>query len=197
MPYLLRPLLAVAVLVGVTALALCQGRPADSTYYPLPVGAKWTYQFEGKKLLVQVTRQEPTGSATAALLETFSDGQLLSREEVGVTADGVYRCSIGGERYDPPVCILKLPPQAAAKWTFESKFHGATETGSATQDTAEIAVPAGKYKAVRVHSVYKADGQDFAVTGWYAAGVGLVKQVIKTGAAELTLDLEKFEPAPR
>jgi hypothetical protein len=197
MLFSLRCLLALAVLAGLTALALCQGRQPETSYFPLQAGTKWTYRFDGMKVLVQVSHLAPAGAMAYALLETFADGTVLSREQVAVAEDGVYRCTLGGEKYDPPVCILKAPPQTAAKWTFESKFHGETQKGMATQDQAEVTVPAGKYKAVRVQSLYKSDEQDVAVTCWYAAGVGLVKQVLRTGAAELTLELEQFEPAPR
>jgi hypothetical protein len=196
MPVSVRVLLALAVLAAGTTLVRCQNRPPESSYFPHQLGTRWTYQLDGKKVLVQVSHHSQAGAMPYVLLETFADGSVLSREQVAVTEDGFYRCTLGGEKYDPPVCILKRPPPTGARWKFESKFRGETQKGTAVQDEADVQVPAGKYHAVRVQSVYKMDEQEFVVTGWYAAGVGLVKQVVKAGAAEMTLELEKFEPAP-
>jgi hypothetical protein len=197
MPFLRRQLLALALLAGLTVLALGQDPTKDSPYFPLKVGSRWTYRSGDNQFVMQVTKQEPIGKTVCARLDVLVAGKYLTSEHDAVQDDGVYRYTIAGEKYDPPLCILKLPPKKGVKWTYEAKFKGETTTGSTMLDEVEVKVPAGKYKAFRAESDYKVGDQAVNLTCWYAENVGLVKQVLKAGSAEIILELEKYEPGAK
>jgi hypothetical protein len=55
-----------------------------------------------------------------------------------------------------------------------------------------VEVPAGKFTAVRVDSVYSADGEESTMSRWFAPNVGLVKMV--HGGGSRTTVLKSFTP---
>src|SRR5947209_5497665 len=102
--------LALTLLAVVSALAA--GQDKDASYYPLKVGTKWTYQASGKTFVAQVVKVEPIDKTPCAVVEITVDGKTLATSEhLAATADGIYRYASGGEKYTPPLCILKLPPK--------------------------------------------------------------------------------------
>jgi hypothetical protein len=89
--------------------------------------------------------------------------------------DGIYWIAKDGQTFETPECILKLPVRAGAVW--EGPSGGQPE--STIQYTAgpeeEIEVPAGKFRAVRIDSVFKGNGLTLKLSDWYDSKVGLVK----------------------
>jgi hypothetical protein len=58
---------------------------------------------------------------------------------------------------------------------------------------AEVTVPAGKYKTTVVVNDVEVNGQKLSTTYYLAKDVGMVKQTLKLGELDVTLELEKFE----
>src|SRR5207253_6013757 len=129
-----------------------------------------------------------------AVVEALANGKAVASEHLAAKKDGVYRLAGNGMKVDPPVLVLKLPPRKGDRWKIDSKVAGLTVQGTLAVAEEAVAVPAGKYQAVSVHSDdMKLDGKAVTITQWFAPGVGLVKQVADFGGKKTTLELEKFE----
>ena len=61
--------------------------------------------------------------------------------------------------------------------------------------TLVVKVPAGEYKDYLTVSSegLKIDNQTVSITYYFAAKVGMVKQVVEVGGTKVTVELEKFE----
>lgn len=186
--------------------------PKPSTeYYPLKKGAAWTYRTGGKTVTVRVAgfedfqeKKDSPKDVCARLEYVTRDGTgsqakeiLIATEAVTVREDGVYRCLAGGLRKTPPLCFLRLPIRSGEKWGFDSKVGGQEIKGGFVEGTAKaVKVPAGTYDTVTVASrgdTMRIDGQVVRITYYFAAKVGLVKQVVEIGGATTTLELVKYE----
>lgn len=178
-----------------------QDKLQETPYYPLHVGTTWHYRCGDGKFTIRVVRHEKAGETRCALLETTRDGKVVGSEHLAVAADGVYRHDLTAmrpqtvqQKLNPPMRVLKLPPKKGDSWKVDSKSEGKTFRGGFRMDEQEITVPAGTYKTFRVAS------QDLEVhslkpilTTYYAARIGMVKQVIEVGDAKVEIELEKFE----
>ena len=171
----------------------------ESSYYPLKVGNKWTYRFtsgSSGKVDVRVTKLEKVGDVMCALLEAKAGSDATpTTEHVAVQADGVYRYTSEGHKIEPPLRFLKLPPKSGDRWDVDSKSAGETVKGTFTLGEADVTVPKGKFKAVTSDTKdMTVGGNKMEQTWWFAAEVGMVKQVYKFADKEVVLELESFEP---
>jgi hypothetical protein len=190
------------ILVLVAALSGC-GREEppperihvpDSPYYPLKVGNAWHYKGKDGQMTQRVVRHEKVGARACALIETSRDKQVIMREHVHVTDDGLYRLSVEGRKLSRPLRILKLPPRPGEQW--EATFQLGTTQGKGLyrMGEEEVVVPAGRYKAVTLTGEITEDGlRAAAFTYWFAEGVGIVKQSIRSGEQRKVYELEKFD----
>jgi hypothetical protein len=191
------------VLLVLPALTLWLQQPAappakekaqDSAYYPLKVGAAWVYRAGDRTVTVRVVKYEPVGEVSCARLEADLEAGVKLVEHVAAGADGVYRYQANGKKIDPPLCVLKLPPKAGESWKVDSAVDSTRLQGTFSLGQADVAVPAGKYKAITVASTdYEIALQKAPFTNWYAAGVGLVKQRVQVQGREMVLELERYE----
>ncbi len=189
------------IVLSLTAELAAQDKLKETPYYPLQVGTTWHYRSGDGKFTIRVVRHEKAGDTLCALLETTRDGKAVGSEHLAVAADGVYRHDLTAMRppavqqtLKPPMLVLKLPPKKGDSWKVDSTSEGKTFRGGFHVEEQEITVPAGTYKAFRVAS------QDLEVNSlkpiiitYYAAGVGMVKQVIEVGGAKVEIELVKFE----
>jgi hypothetical protein len=188
-----------SAVVLLLALALCAPLPGqpkgkDAAYYPLKVGTTWVYKVGGRTLTVRVVKHEPVGAVTCARLEAV-EGDTVKVEHVAIQADGVYRYQADGKKIEPPLCILKLPPKVGATWKLSSTVDGFAVTGTCTLGAAEVAVPAGTYKALTVTCAdFEMGGRRVPATSWLAPGVGLVKQRLVENGTEVHIELTRFTP---
>jgi hypothetical protein len=188
------------VLLCLVSVVAGQEPTKESPYYPLKVGNKWTYRFtsgSSGKVDVRVTKLEKVGDVMCALLEAKagSDGTPTT-EHVAVRDDGVYRYTSEGQRIEPPLRFLKLPPKSGDRWDVDSKSAMETVKGTFTLGEAEVTVPKGKFKAVTVDTKdMTVGGNKMEQTWWFVPEVGMVKQVYKFADKEVVLELESFEPA--
>jgi hypothetical protein len=165
----------------------------DSPYYPLRPGAQWTYRSGEQKVMLRVTKLEKVGDALCAVLETKRGDGLPITEHLGVRKDGLYRFKALTFPLEPPLCVLKLPPQKGASWTLDSRLGADVVKGTSTLDEMEITVPFGKVNALVVKTELPRGDQKFTITTYFARGVGMVKQTQNLGGKEITLELETFE----
>lgn len=202
-----------ALLIAVPE-SVAQDKLKETPYYPLQVGTTWHYRAGDSKFTIRVARHEKVGATLCALLETKRDGKVVGSEHLAVTTDGIYRNDLTSPQLQshandkaklakvlvsqtlkPPILVLKLPPKQGDSWKVDSKGDGTTFRGSFQVSELEIKVPAGTYKkAFRVVSQdLEVNSLKPTITTFFAAGIGMVKQVIEMGEAKIEIELEKFE----
>ncbi|MBX9623940.1 MAG: hypothetical protein K2X82_09010 [Gemmataceae bacterium] len=185
MPRLLAVLVVpAAVLAAAPAAPVPKDRllAADS-YYPTVVGTKLVYDIGGGEETRVVTAVERVEGGTLVTTEHLQpDGTKTPHMKVRVTAKGLFLAEEVGGAYDPPWCILELPPKAGSKWDTISGGR-AQVTGSMTaHGVEEVEVPAGTFRAARVDWELSPNN---VVSYWYAPKAGLVKMT--TGGAPVVL----------
>lgn len=202
-------LLSLAAMAGSSSPSLAS--PAADTYYPLAKGHKWTYSTdysEDTDLVHEVTGVEKIGEIECFIVEhkTVSDAlgtRLMRKEWLASDADGVliHRVQRGRSEMDvaKPFFKVKHAMKKDEEWKGEAK---ATENppqySIRVEEEADVEVPAGKYKAWKVHVKVESGLRHSAEgTEWYAKNVGLVKSqiTIRAGGEDFTLvsELKKFE----
>jgi hypothetical protein len=193
-----RTLLVAAALTALAAPARAGDAPEETPYYPLKVGTTWTYRDAdapgAAKIVVKVARQEKVGDVLCARVETHKDGKAAGYEHVAVAKDGVYRHSINGLRPDRPLLLLKLPPRGGDEWPVAGKLGGETFAGTMTAAEEDVAVPAGKYRALVVSGEVKVGDAALASAHAFAKDVGPVRVRTEAQGQVVRLELEKFEP---
>lgn len=177
----------------------------DTPYYPMQIGATWTYKSGDSHFTLKVTKHEKIGTTTCARVESMQDGKAVGSEDVFLREDGVCRLASGDKLVDPPVLILKLPPtKNDQSWGVDSKADtraGAKESlkGTFTEhDGEEVTIADKKYTTVAVSCEnLDANGAKYSFKTYYAKDVGMVKQEIEAGGLKVVIELEKYEPAPK
>lgn len=208
MKWLATALLASAVVCVSAAAAPApeQTQGKDSEYYPMQDGNAWTYRVGDKKFQLKIAKHEKVGEVNCARVEMLEENSVKSSELIGVTAQGVSRFRFEDKDTSPPILILKLPPKKDETWKVDStvgktaKAAGETLKGTfKAGEEKEVTVPAGKYTNVITAGSddLDANGQKIGFTYYFAKDVGMVKQVIDLGGQKVTIELEKFEPAPK
>jgi hypothetical protein len=177
------------------------GKKAPPDYYPLGEGTKWHYRVEVGGKTVQVTNQvakvETIDGQPLARLETVvGEGQVTASEHLRTTPQGVFRHRYNGIAVSPPLCLLKYPVKDGESWATDIKIGGMQlKVRCRVGGAEEVEVPAGKYKAVTSDVETAVMGVKITTKYWFAPGVGVVKQTANLGGQDVSLKLEKFEPA--
>ena len=174
----------------------------DSPYYPMQIGATWSYRAGEARFVYKATKHELIGKTMCARIEMFQDGKMVGSEDLYVKDESVYRLASDDKVIEPAVLILKLPPKAGEAWNIESKAMGKsspeTLKGTFTENEEETAPPAGKYKAVTVSCEdLDANGAKYSFKTYYAKDVGMVRQETTAGGLKVVIELEKYEAAPK
>ena len=164
-----------ALLFSVLALSAAPAAPAlkDKTpayYWPATVGHRWVLQSGGREETFVITRAEQRDGALVVDVAIVRDGREDPTQQMRLSPEGIFRLSVGGQKYPAPECLLKLPHKDGQEWTFDpGPGHGASATLTAVRREA-VETPAGRFDCIRVERV----GGN-AATYWFAEGVGLVK----------------------
>jgi hypothetical protein len=139
-------------------------------YYPTTVGARWTNQNPGGESTFVVTRAEEKDGAVLVDLAIVQGGREVPTQQMRVSAEGVFRLSVGGTPFPTPECLLKLPHKDGQEWEFDlgPHFGGVAKLTAVRREPVET--PAGRFDCIRVERVGGS-----AATYWFAEGVGLVK----------------------
>ena len=163
-------------------------------YFPIALGNKWHLQFEKKGVktsgIMEVVKVETAAGQTRAFLEMTMMGKKLPRDgQISTSDKGVFL-----HKLEPPVCLLKYPVKEGASWRVQSKNNGVEYLVVCTVGKWEqVEVPAGKFKAIKVHVEYEENVAPFTTDYWFAADVGIV--MLSTSSLKGTTKLVKFEKA--
>ena len=125
-----------------------------------------------------------------AKIVTIGDGW-----KVAVSEQGLFEMENCGEKYSPPLCLLKLPSQPGDKWTTHPMFmHVKIDLVNTFMGSEEIEVPAGKFTALRVDSEFTDGGKTLRITNWFAPGIGPIKTTMKGPDVDVVVVLKSFAP---
>jgi hypothetical protein len=206
--------LVLAAIVGPpagAASAVPAARPGD-TYYPLAKGAKWVYgtdYADDTELVHEVTGVEKVGDVECFIVEhkTVSPTlgtRMMRKEWLAADGDGtmIHKIQRGRSEMDvaKPFYKVKHAMKKDEEWKGEAKAEeNPPQYTIRVEEEADVEVPAGKYKAWKVHLKIESGTRHAAEgTEWYVKNVGVVKAetTIRAGGDEFTLvsELKKFEP---
>jgi hypothetical protein len=167
-------------------------------YYPLKVGNAWQYKIADAKFVYKITRLEKVGDQTCARIEMSVGDKAQAVEHVALKDGSICRYQFEGKQAEPPVKFLERPDQVGHTWKVKStigqeKLAGTFKIGKVDK----VTVPAGTFHNVVTSSSddMDANGQKIGFTYYFAKDVGMIKQTIKIHNQEVTIELEKFEPA--
>jgi len=184
--------------------------PGD-TYYPLAKGNKWVYSTDyadDTELVHEVTATEKVGEVECFLVEhkTVSPAlgtRMMRKEWLAQDADGVliHKLQRGRSEMDvaKPFYKVKNAMRKDDEWKGEVKAsENPPQYTIRVEEEADVEVPAGKYKAWKVHVKIESGTRHGAEgTEWYVKNVGLVKSEITIRAAgedfTMVTELKKFE----
>jgi len=171
-----------------------RARLESSPYYPLAIGTTWVYRGPGGERIMRVARHESVDGVQCALVETLSDGKLIEENDVCIKPDGIYIVVADGQKLSSPLPILKLPPRAGTTWRINFNKGSKHSQGVYLMGLEDVEVPAGKFHTITLQGEIR-KGRTPTVTSiyWFAKGVGIVKQFLKTGDRKTTYELESFE----
>jgi hypothetical protein len=186
--------------------------PAGDTYYPLAKGAKWTYNTDyadDTELVHEVIAAEKVGGVDCFIVEhkTVSPAlgtRMMRKEWLAADADGVmiHKLQRGRSEMDvvKPFYKVKNAMRKDEEWRGDVKAEeNPPQYTIRVEEEADVEVPAGKYKAWKLHVKIESGTRHGAEsTEWYVKNVGLVKAdiTIKAAGEEFTMvtELKKFEP---
>ena len=189
-----------ALWILMLAVPLCAAPAERDTpdYYPLKAGTTWEYKVitaQGTGTVTNtIAKIEKIDGKPLARLECEARGQVVASEHLTSTDKGIFRHRFNGIDFSPPVCLVKLPVKEGETWETEVKAGKATnKIACKVMGNEEVTVGSGKYKALKTSVEVEENGQKVLSTYWFAANVGIVKQVIEIGPTKYTMELEKFK----
>lgn len=169
----------------------------DTEYYPLKANTVWSYKLgDNTKFRLKALKEEQYEGQPSVRVVMLGEGDKeLSYENIQVKKDGVYRLGFEGNKADPPVKFLALPPKDGDKWEVNSKIGKETLKGTFKMgEEKKVKVPAGEYDTVFTESDdLDANGMKVKFKTYFAKNVGMVKQTITIGTQEVVIELEKYE----
>jgi len=171
--------------------------PKSGAIFPTQPGATWEYRVAGKTVVHRLAAAETKdGVVVLSIVEEGRDGKSTPVERLRESEKGVFRVEAVSEKVDPPLCLLQLPHVPEQEWE-TADTDGRVKGKHRAAGPEEVAVHAGKFRAVRVDSEYTFAGVTGTArrTDWYAAGVGRVKSVYSEGGT--TWELSAFTPGKR
>jgi uncharacterized protein DUF3108 len=186
---------ALAAAALAAALAACGdvrptvSGPPDATtseYQPLVVGWKWRYQIDGGGECVRaVVARENVGRFECRVMEESASG-VARRWWLRSDRDGLklYRFAEGPLRQDldDPAVWFRYPARRGAKWEYDAE-HGSVELRcyGVYEDDERVRTAAGEFTCARVRTfAFCERTQVYEKVEWYAKGIGLVRQTVKT-----------------
>lgn len=168
--------------------------PSSLNYYPLEVGNEWNYRLtannKSSSVVIKIAKID---EQNAALLESPT---VNATEHVMQSDKGVFRSRFNGAEVTPPLRLLPYPAKPGEKWEGEfsiAKSSGKHKYTGEIQKEETVAVPAGKFTALRVLIKLEQNGMIVETTYWFVKDVGFVKQSVETTGNSILLELEKFE----
>jgi hypothetical protein len=189
------------LLLTMSAVAQKSEAPVPD-YFPLRVGDSWTYRStSGKTEYSQkVLREEKQADGTmrylmekvaGAKVETLfskAGGWVLMHSERYPEHEGLKA------NYEPSRQYLKNPLVAGSQWDWAGKDYTNTDLEEDNQVTGpeDVAVLAGKFRAMKVVTKVSGPATPLTRTSWYADGVGLVKSTTEAGQIKYGWELKDY-----
>jgi hypothetical protein len=207
---LLAALPAVALAIACTTYAQEKApvQPLFQSYYPLKIGNQWTYRAGKEVWVIRVEREvpvelsrNPTKDPEKAIgyVLKIATGSGEITEQVAVLKDGVYRFSIAGKALKPPLLFFKFDLKTNPEWKVEARSDsGMLAHGKFVGGTDKITLALGG-KKVELTTLtitskdFEIDDQEMSIKYWFAKDYGMVKQHLRIGDKETTLELEDFK----
>jgi hypothetical protein len=170
----------------------------DTPWYPLKANSVWSYKLgDNTKFKLKAEKEEKFENKTPSVrVVMLGEGdKQMSFEHIQVTKDGVYRLGFEGNKAEPPVKFLELPPKDGDKWEVKSTIGKEKLSGTFKMGEAKgVKVPAGEYDTFYTESDdLDANGMKVKFKTYFAKGVGMVKQEITIGSQVVVIELEKYE----
>jgi len=205
--------LLLAAIVGPSAES-ASVRPsvrAGDTYYPLAKGNKWVFSTDysdDTELVHEVTGTEKIGDVECFIVEhkTVSPAlgtRMMRKEWLAADGDGTVIHKIQRGRSEmavaKPFHKVRNAMKKDEEWKGEAKAEeNPPQYTIRVEEEADVEVPAGKYKAWKVHLKIESGTRHAAEgTEWYVKNIGVVKSeiTIRAGGEDFTLvsELKKFE----
>jgi hypothetical protein len=168
-------------------------------YFPTHVGDKLVYEISSAERMTERTDtvlavEVKSGAFIVSIASSTTSGTRPAIK-TRVSAQGMFSIFDGRQDIDPPTPLLKLPAKAGDTWevkSTENKLGSVTGHTSKVIGEEDVQVPAGKFKTIRVDSIYSLSGEQSIVSQWFAPDVGLVKMV--NGGGSRTTVLKSFTP---
>ncbi|MDB5311144.1 MAG: hypothetical protein JWO38_5346, partial [Gemmataceae bacterium] len=133
--------------------------------------------------MVTDVREEGGSKHVSVAVEEEGKNRLV--EKVRISPDGVFLIERSQSRFDPPVCLLKLPVKPGEEWETLCAFSAVEWRFKHTVMEPEwVTVPAGRFKAIRVlenMQVASGGAELWPTTHWYVAEMGCVKSTTLGG----------------
>lgn len=184
----------------------CGRGGADSAYFPLKTGAKWSYtDGRGRHLETAVTGTRRVGAQECFMVRSrlLPDGPVLRTEYLAWTPAGLARYRVGIEDQEvnlaPPEILLATPLSPNRGWKWEGKLGTDGAKVSASVVGMETQQVMGKPLAcLKVRSLAEVGGGlQVTTTRWYVPDLGMVREESTTttvdGSTSQVLTLENYQ----
>jgi hypothetical protein len=204
----MRCLVPAGLLTLSLAAAATAQEPLYNPYYPLKVGKEWTYKVGKETVIIRVDREIPLEftrddkdekkEKTTGYILMVKSGAREVPEQVAVLKDGIYKASTAGKALKPALLILKNPPRPGESWPVEFKTdEGKTIRGKFVAGEEPITLTINgkeaKYDAITVSGKdLQLDEGEMSITFWFVKDIGLVKEHVKVGKQDSTLELRGY-----
>jgi hypothetical protein len=180
MAHLLAAVFALSALVSFVSAAPVPKHlmPRDPPLtFPTTVGTKWVYELPGGReqtIVISAVKEEKDGSRVVTM-EYLEDGKRTPYQVRRVSTRGIFVLVDGTQKYEEPLCIVRLPHREGQTWAASLRSAGNTD-GPKGQRVAgpfeQVRVPAGNFSAACIK--WELNGGQTG-TNWYVNGIGLVK----------------------
>ena len=158
-------------------------------------------------MTVRVGDQEKIDGKVLTKLETFAGDEIVETELIDVTDRGVlcYARTWSKDKsrqFDPPQTLVPEPLKIGVTWELNDIIAGSDmhQKWSVAAEE-EVEVPAGKFKAYRLHSEQPWP-LSIMIDRWFVRGTGIVKDITTTRGptgrllSRVTMTLRKFAVVP-
>lgn len=204
---------AAAFSAPIPAPAAASPSAADDTYYPLAKGNKWVYgtdYADDTELIHEVSGTEKVGGVDCFIVEHKTVGstlgtRMMRKEWLASDGDGVLirKVSRGKSELEveKPFFKVKHVLRKNDEWKGQAKAEENPPVYEyRVEGEEDVEVPAGKYKAMKVHVKIESGTRHSAEgTEWYVKNVGIVKieMTIRASGSEFSMvsELKRFEAA--
>ena len=192
----LTPLFGLLLLLSAEHASAQEGAGATANnYYPLQAGNEWTFKVtvggNSVTAISRIAKIEKIDDLSLSRLEASINDKIIATEHLNQTKEGIFRHRNNGQEITPPICLLKYPVKAGAKW--EGPITVGKDAGkyAAEATEEEVEVPAGKFKALKVAIALESNKQKINTTYWFVKDLGFVKQTVVTAQLNILMELEK------